>query len=109
MLTVLIIFLIVTLCFLYRNRKVCSFYHKINHQANDVVISFLRSLKDDDEFKHRYDEYLQINHKAKMIVEKYTYEDMLFSFKPLKLEYWFTEEEIEFMNRKYKNGNDRKV
>lgn len=27
--------------------------------------------------------------------EKYSYEQMLYSFKPLKLKYWFTEEELK--------------
>lgn len=26
--------------------------------------------------------------------DQYTYEEMLFSFKPLKLKYWYTEEEL---------------
>lgn len=28
-------------------------------------------------------------------LDKYSYKDMLLSFKPLKLKYWYTEEEIE--------------
>lgn len=27
--------------------------------------------------------------------DRYTYAEMLYSFKPLKLEYWFTKEEVE--------------
>lgn len=32
-------------------------------------------------------------------VDKYTYDKMLFSFKPLKLESWYTKEEIEEMQK----------
>ena len=35
------------------------------------------------------------------IYYKHSYNDMLYSFKPLKLEKWFTKEEIELLN-KYK-------
>lgn len=27
--------------------------------------------------------------------DRYTYDEMLYSFKPLKLEYWFTKEEVK--------------
>ena len=31
------------------------------------------------------------------LYKKYSYEQMLFSFKPLRLEFWFTEEELKTM------------
>lgn len=31
--------------------------------------------------------------------DKWTFSQMLFSFKPLKLEYWFTEDELKEINR----------
>lgn len=33
--------------------------------------------------------------RIRMLHNKYTYNQMLFSFKPLKLEAWFTEEELK--------------
>lgn len=33
------------------------------------------------------------------IYRKYSYNDMLYSFKPLKLEKWFTKEEIDLLNK----------
>lgn len=33
------------------------------------------------------------------IIDKYSYEQILFSFKPFKLEAWFTLEEIKFIKR----------
>lgn len=35
--------------------------------------------------------------EAKKLYEKYSYNDMLFSLKSLKLEAWFTEEEIKIL------------
>ena len=39
--------------------------------------------------------------KYDFIYHKHSYGKMLYSFKPLKLEKWFTKEEIELLN-KYK-------
>lgn len=39
---------------------------------------------------------------AKKLYDKYSYGDMLYSIKPLKLEAWFTEEEIKIL----KGGSD---
>lgn len=38
--------------------------------------------------------------KAKEILDKYTYEDMLYSIKPLKLESWYTDDEIKILTGK---------
>lgn len=38
---------------------------------------------------------------AEKIVDKYTYEEMLYSSKPLEDKYWFTPEEIEEINNNY--------
>lgn len=36
------------------------------------------------------------------VLDHHSFEDMLYSIKPLKIKYWFTKEEIEFLN-KYNN------
>lgn len=41
---------------------------------------------------------------ADAIVDKWTYEQMLFSLKPLKLKYWYTDEEIDFINNHAKKN-----
>jgi hypothetical protein len=41
--------------------------------------------------------YCSDPYKSRRIYLKYSYEDMLYSFKPLKLESWFTEEEIKIL------------
>ena len=41
---------------------------------------------------------------ADAIIEKLIRDQMLFSFKPLKLKYWFTDEEIDFINNQAKKN-----
>ena len=43
----------------------------------------------------------EIPDKLSEILSKYSYESMVFSLKSLKLERWYTEEEIKFMNLKF--------
>lgn len=47
----------------------------------------------------RYDEAIRqgLHFKYRGLAKKYSYDDMLNSFKPLKLENWFTEEEIHYL------------
>lgn len=48
-----------------------------------------------------YEISTNIYHKAvnmrNNIIDKYKYEEMIFSIKPLKLDKWFTEEEVNFI------------
>lgn len=84
-----------TLWFLKRNSEVYNFRRIIA----DTLYARTKS-KTDYIFK-------QTNWKDKLIEEKnlndynlldkYTYDDMLYSFKPLKLEKWYTKEELEDM------------
>lgn len=86
---------------MWRNNKVCVFRIEINHKCHDVLDNFLYSLKNDEELYQRYGEYEQLEIKMNEILSKHSYESMLFSLKPLKPKYWFTNEEIEFMNLKF--------
>lgn len=43
----------------------------------------------------RLEESLDYDCAYDWFFDKYSYSKMLFSFKPLKLKYWYTEEEIE--------------
>lgn len=67
---------------LYRNDKVYKFRCEI------IDLEFERHLEAIRQglfFKHLH------------LVDKHSYDDMLYSFKPLKLENWFTEEEIKYL------------
>ena len=86
---------------MWRNDKVCDFQIEISHKCCDVLINFLESLKDDEESSEQYGEYEQLKMKKDEILSKHSYASMLFSLKPLKLEHWYTKEEIEFMNLKF--------
>ena len=66
---------------------------------NFFVVKFTRKIIDLC-FKHnrrRIEETFGGDYESayKWFFSKYSYEKFLFSFKPLKLEYWYTKEEIE--------------
>lgn len=102
LIVILVAILVAAFYLLLRNDKVCDFQIEISHKCCDVLINFLESLKDDEEFNERYGEYEQLKMKKDEILPKHSYASMLFSLKPLKLEHWFTNEEVEFMNLKFK-------
>ena len=93
--------IVTAICLMWRNNKVCDFRIEINHKCHDVLRNFLYSLKDDEELNERYEEYEQLEMKEDEIFSKHSYCSMLFSLKPLKLEHWYTKEEIEFINLKF--------
>ena len=101
LIVILVVILVAAFYLLLRNDKVCDFQIEISHKCCDVLINFLESLKDDEEFNERYEEYEQLKMKKDEILPKHSYCSMLFSLKPLKLEHWYTKEEIEFMNLKF--------
>jgi hypothetical protein len=92
----------VSIYYFRRNNKTCVFQIEINKKCHNVLINFLNSLENDKEFYERLEEYEQLETKANEIRSKHSYSSMLFSLKPLKYEYWFTDEEIEFMNLSFK-------
>lgn len=98
---ILIAIIIAAIYLLWRNNKVYNFRIKIIDDCHNVLNNFLDSLKDDEELYERYEEYKYLETKKDEILSKYSYESMVFSLKPLKLERWYTKEEIEFMNLKF--------
>jgi hypothetical protein len=67
--------------------------------AFEVVGDFLNSLQNDQELNDRIEEYKELKKMCLQIVDKYSYEQILYSLKPFKLEAWFTPEEVEFIKR----------
>lgn len=96
-LTVLIILMVLCFYILYRNNKVYCFSVSLNHFLSDELKRILNTYKDDNEFHEDEDSYNYIRDKIYFLLEKYSYNEYLFSFKPFKLEKWFTKEELEFM------------
>lgn len=96
--------MILVSCCLYllrRNDRVYELQIEVSDNCFDTVISFLHSCHDDNEFYKRHKQYEMLKEKAEEIREKHSYKSMLYSIKPLKLESWFTKEEIEFMNKRF--------
>ena len=98
---ILVVILVVVIYLMWRNGKVRDFRIEITNKYYAVLRNFLHSLKDDEELNQRYGEYKQLEMKRDEILSKHSYSSMLFSLKQLKLERWYTKEEIEFMNLKF--------
>lgn len=95
------IFLVFGFYLLFRNERVGVFRISLNHLLCDFLINYLESLDDDEDFRKHRTEYEYLDKSKDYMWNKYTYDQMLFSFKPLRLDKWFTDEEIDFL-RQYK-------
>ena len=95
--------ILIGLCFyvLHRNNKVYRFNVGLGDFLFGEMKRILNTYKDDREFHEDEDNYNYIKEKVECLLNKHSYNRYLYSFKPLKLEKWFTEEELEFM--KYLN------
>ena len=71
----------ISIYILHRNDKVFEFRQKIIYLSSEEST---RRIADRDDLLAVYD-----------ILNQYSYDQMLYSFKPLKLESWFTEEEVK--------------
>lgn len=87
LLTMCIALLLLSICFLIRNSRVYTFRMSV--------------LKDiDSEVTKRIDQNAITSEEISQIYGilcEVSYTKMLYSFKPLKVEYWFTEEELKIM------------
>jgi len=98
-LILLVILILALFCFymLYRNNKTYYFSVSLNHFLSDELRRILNTYKNDNEFHEDENNYNYIKEKTYYLLDKYSYSEYLFSFKPFKLEKWFTKEELEFM------------
>jgi len=101
LIVVLIATMVSAIYVIWRNENVYNFRIEVINKCYDVLGSFLESLKNDKELNERHEELEQLKMKKDEILSKHSYESMVFSLKPLKLKYWYTNEEIEFMNLKF--------
>lgn len=90
---------LVVFCFymLRRNNKVFYFSIGLSNLLFDELKRILNTYKNDDELHEDEDNYNYIKEKIEFLLSKHSYEKYLFSFKPLKLEKWFTKEDLEFI------------
>jgi hypothetical protein len=98
-LVLLIALILIGLCFyvLHRNNKVYHFNVILGDFLFGEMKRILNTYKDDNEFHEDENNYNYIKEKVQLLLDKHSYNEYLYSFKPLKLEKWFTEEELEFM------------
>lgn len=94
----LIFILLLFVLFLIRNAKVCKFRIYILNMSHNHLHDYYDDI-DWDSIDWR--DKLKLHEKAsslyKQINDKYEYDEMLYSIKPLKLNKWFTEEEVNFI------------
>lgn len=84
------------ICFLIRNGLVFRFKIWLNQRCYEIVNNYLSSCEStltEDEMKNYT--YLKSIWDSIMNI---SYAKMLFSFKPLKPEYWLTKEQQDFLN-----------
>ena len=96
-LLVVLILIVLGFYLLHRNNKVFYFTVSLCDFLFDELRRILNTYKDDDEFHKDENNYNYIKEKIQFLSDKHSYSKYLFSFKPLKLEKWFNEEELEFM------------
>lgn len=88
-----IIMLIFSLYFLIRNNKVYKFRIKYSNAAFDYLEKVLNSCVT----RQDLDNYYVLRNDLLNTIDKYSYDQMLYSFKSLKLENWFVENEIQYL------------
>ena len=94
-LILLIVLILVVPCLYILNRNDKVYHFKII--LLEELKRILNTYKDDYEFSKDKDNYYIIQEKALFLFNKHSYNKYLFSFKPLKLEKWFTKEDLEFI------------
>lgn len=87
------ILLVLSVYFLIRNNNVLYFRVTYVRNAYNYLHKTLHCCINEEDLN----EYYKLCDKVNNAIDRYSYEKMLFSFKPLKLEYWFTEEEIKYL------------
>lgn len=96
--SIVIIALLVFILFFIRNTKVCNFRIYLLKACGNHLDDYFNDIDwDAEDWKIKCELYEQVSSLYKQINNKYKYEEMLYSIKPLRLDKWFTEEEINFI------------
>lgn len=80
-----------------RNTAVLEMEQRVNNAAHNYLITFLNSLRDDEEFQARQDEWETMKKTAEAMRNRNGYNRMVFSLRPLTFEEWYTETECEII------------
>ena len=107
-LTVLIVLALYTIIVLYRNNKVYQYRSYILQKCYNVCMSYLDSIPDSEytQDKREYHQYLR---RMWWSISDISYYKMVFKvWVPLKDKYWFTEEQIKFLNLTFPKCDTRR-
>lgn len=97
-LVLLLIFIGFCFYFLYRNNKVFQFRVSLNYLIHDGLSMYLKNLST-EEYEQRSEKIDELLKKSRLILCAHSYDQMLYSFKKLKIENWFNTEEVAFLNQ----------
>lgn len=94
----LIFMLLLSTLFLIRNVKVCEFRNYIINASHNHTLDYYDDIDwNSKDWEINYKLYEKASSLYRQINDKYEYNEMLYSIKPLKLDKWFTEEEVNFI------------
>lgn len=88
---------ILAIFLLVRNDNVYMFRVYMLEERQKRLLERLYSYKDDTEFHNDKDNYDRLNEYLMALCEKYSYDEMLLSIRPLRLEFWYSEDEISLL------------
>lgn len=84
--------------FTIRNIKVCQFRIYVLNTSFDHLQDYFNDIDwNSIDWEDRYKLHEEASSLYQQINDKYEYNEMLYSIKPLKLDKWFTEEEVNFI------------
>lgn len=96
--SIVIIILLGLILFFIKNIKTSEFRIYILNMSYNHLDDYYNNIDwDSIDWRDRCKLYEKASSLYKQINDKYKYEEMLFSIKPLKLDKWFTEEEVNFI------------
>ena len=82
---------------MYRNTRVAKMRRRVCNAGYEYKKAFLDSLRDDDELRARWKEWETRKKIADDMFDRYSYNEMVFSFRPLTYDEWYTETECEII------------
>ena len=94
----IIFILLLYVLFSIRNAKVCNFRIYILEMSYNHLVDYFNDVDwNSIDWENKYKLHEKASSIYKQINDKYEYDEMLYSIRPLKLDKWFTEEEINFI------------
>lgn len=96
--SIIIIVSLLSALFLIRNTKVCRFRIYVLDMSYNHLQDYFDDIDwDSIDWENKYKLHEKASSLYQQINNKYEYNEMLYSIKPLKLDKWFTEEEVNFI------------